>query len=137
MAIQARQTIYDLEEVELCYSPQFGSGKDPINVAGMIGSNDLRGHQPLVHWNQIDSNSQVLDVRNLDEYESGHFEGSKHIPLNELRDRLQELDKSKPVFVYCAVGQRGYYGTRILLQNGFDAKNISGGMTLYKSLNKL
>jgi NADPH-dependent 2,4-dienoyl-CoA reductase/sulfur reductase-like enzyme len=74
MAIQAKQTIYDLEEVELCYSPQFGAGKDPINIAGMIGSNDLRGDQPLVHWNQLDwkQDIQLLDVRNQNEFEAFH-----------------------------------------------------------------
>jgi NADPH-dependent 2,4-dienoyl-CoA reductase/sulfur reductase-like enzyme/rhodanese-related sulfurtransferase len=136
MAIQARQTIHDLEEVELCYSPQFGSGKDPINVAGMIGGNALRGDQPLAHWNQINSTKdiQLLDVRNVDEFDGGHVEGAKNIPLNDLRKRMNELDQSKPVHVYCAVGQRGYYGTRLLLQHGFDARNVSGGMTLFKSL---
>ncbi|KAJ3260006.1 hypothetical protein HK103_001516 [Boothiomyces macroporosus] len=135
MAIQGGMTMGDLEEVELCYSPQYGSAKDPINVAGMIASNMLRGDQPLTHWSADEKREQLIDVRSPEEHSAFHVPNSKNIPLPELRNRLSEIRKDLPVYVYCAVGQRGYYATRILRLNGYDARNISGGVTTYKSVN--
>jgi rhodanese-related sulfurtransferase len=140
MAIQSRQTVYDLEEVELCYAPPFGAGKDPLNHAGMIASNILRGIEPIEHWSSRSSAAwaaiksegiQLVDVRNPGEHKAGHVPNSILIPISEMRNRMNELDKSKPVLCYCAVGKRGYLATRILMQNGFNAKNISGGYSLY------
>ncbi|KAI8914589.1 FAD-dependent pyridine nucleotide-disulfide oxidoreductase [Gorgonomyces haynaldii] len=136
MAIQSKATVFDLEEAELCYSPQFGAGKDPIQVAGMLAANHVRGDQPLVHWDSLKMSEQpqILDVRNQDEFDREHIPGAKLIPLPQLRKRLGELEKTKKVYVHCAVGQRGYYATRILKLEGYDAANLSGGMTIYKSL---
>eukprot|EP00668_Euglena_longa_P040946 GGOE01053888.1.p2 GENE.GGOE01053888.1~~GGOE01053888.1.p2 ORF type:complete len:564 (+),score=204.89 GGOE01053888.1:25-1692(+) len=132
--IQMGGTVMDLMEVELCYAPQYGAAKDPINMAGMIATNSLRGDAPLVHWSALEQLKQegtLLDVRNPDEVAAGHIPGAVNIPLPELRDRLGELDPTKKVFVYCQVGQRGYYATRVLRLNGLDAYNLSGGYKTY------
>ena len=127
MAIQAGMTIYDLEEAELCYAPPFGSAKDPVNFAGMVAGNLLRGDMPLVHWDATDGHV-LLDVRNPQELAVEDVPGAVHIPLPQLRARLGELPRDKEIHVICRSAVRAYYATRILLQNGFTAKNISGGM---------
>jgi NADPH-dependent 2,4-dienoyl-CoA reductase/sulfur reductase-like enzyme/rhodanese-related sulfurtransferase len=133
MAIQKGATVFDLEEAEMCYAPQFGSAKDPVNFAGMIAANTLRGDSPILHWDQIDKSQYYLvDVREPDEFKSGHFEGATNIPLPMLRSKLKELPRNKEIVVYCGVGQRSYIATRILKQNGFLAFNVSGGFTSYK-----
>ena len=134
MAIQKHSTVYDLEEAEMCYAPQFGTAKDPVNFAGMIAANALRGDSPVAHWANINKVAAfVLDVREPSEFKTGHFEGAVNIPLPTLRDRMNELPTDKEILIYCGVGQRSYYATRILRLNGFHAENISGGMMTYKS----
>ncbi|CAN5377552.1 FAD-dependent oxidoreductase [soil metagenome] len=131
MAIQKEGTVFDLEEAELCYAPQFGGAKDAVNFAGMIAANVLRGDLPIVHWSEATTPSTVfLDVRDADEYAEGHKAGSVNIPLGELRDRMSELSATGDLRVYCAVGQRGYLATRILLQHGYRVRNLSGGWML-------
>lgn len=125
--IQKNGTVYDLEEAELCYAPQFGAAKDALNYAGFIAANHLRGDLPLSHWNSLPDEAILLDVRDDDEFAEGHAEGAINIPLPQLRDRLSELPTSKKLHVYCGVGQRAYYAVRLLLQNGYDASDISGG----------
>ena len=133
MAIQKDATVYDLEEAELCYAPQFGSAKDPINFAGMIAANHLRGDDPLVHWQSPQLASfDLLDVRDPDEFAAGHAPGARNLPLNALRSRLSELTKERPLAVYCAVGARGHNAVRLLRQHGFDAANLSGGYTTFR-----
>lgn len=128
MALQKGGTVYDLEEAELCYAPQYGAAKDPVNVAGMIAANALRGDAPVMQWVEaVQRNVQLLDVRDSCEYEAGHAEGAFNIPLNDLRARLGDLPREKPLGVYCQVGQRAYYAVRVLRQNGFEAYNLSGG----------
>jgi NADPH-dependent 2,4-dienoyl-CoA reductase/sulfur reductase-like enzyme/rhodanese-related sulfurtransferase len=127
MAIQMGATVYDLEEAELCYAPPFGSAKDPVNFAGMVPADVLRGDMPLCHWNSVDSGF-LLDVRNPPELAVESVPGALNIPLPELRARLGELPRDREIHVICRSAQRAYYATRILLQNGFKAKNISGGM---------
>jgi NADPH-dependent 2,4-dienoyl-CoA reductase/sulfur reductase-like enzyme/rhodanese-related sulfurtransferase len=126
VAIQMGSTIYDLEESELCYAPQFGSAKDPINFAGMVAADVLRGDMPIVHWDAAGSGF-LLDVRQPVELVVERVPGAVNIPLGELRSRLGELPRDREIHVICRSAQRGYYATRILLQNGFKAKNISGG----------
>ena len=125
--IQQGATIYDLEEAELCYAPQFGSAKDPVNFAGMIAADILRGDLPLTHWHDA-REGFILDVRDPVELMLEHFEGAVNIPLSQLRGRLNELPRDREINVMCRSGQRAYYATRILMQNGFRVKNISGGM---------
>ena len=134
-AIQAGMTVYDLEEVELCYAPQYGSAKDPINMAGFVAAGVLRGDQPVTHCNLLPPTDQppggfLLDVRTPGEFASGHIQGAINIPLEELRERMSELPTVRPITVYCFVGQRGYMATRLLTQNDYEVCNLSGG---YKS----
>jgi NADPH-dependent 2,4-dienoyl-CoA reductase/sulfur reductase-like enzyme/rhodanese-related sulfurtransferase len=134
MAIQKHSTVYDLEEAELCYAPQFGTAKDPVNFAGMVAANALRGDSPVAHWANVnESGMYILDVREPSEFKAGHFEGSANIPLPTLREKMNSIPREKEILVYCGVGQRSYYAVRILRLNGFDARNISGGMTTYQS----
>jgi NADPH-dependent 2,4-dienoyl-CoA reductase/sulfur reductase-like enzyme/rhodanese-related sulfurtransferase len=127
MAIQMKATVYDLEEAELCYAPPFGSAKDPVNFAGMVAGNLLRGDMPIVHWEGT-GQGFLLDVRNPPELAVETVPGAVNIPLPHLRARLGELPRDKEILVICRSAVRAYYATRILLQNGFKARNISGGM---------
>jgi len=127
MAIQMGATVYDLEEAELCYAPPFGSAKDPVNFAGMVPADVLRGDMPICHWASVDDGF-LLDVRNPPEIAVEQVAGAVNIPLPELRARLGELPRDREILIICRSAQRAYYATRILLQNGFKAKNISGGM---------
>lgn len=127
LAIQLGATVYDLEQVELCYSPPFGSAKDPINFAGMVASGVLRGDMPVTHWDSA-QDGFLLDVREQVELAVEHVPGAVNIPLGELRARLDELPHGREIGVICRSGQRAYYATRILSQEGFDARVISGGM---------
>ena len=127
MAIQAGLTVYDLEESELAYAPPFGSAKDPVNFAGMVAVDILRDDMPSCHWDSVDDGF-LLDVRNPPELAVESVPGAVNIPLPELRARLAELPRDREILVICRSGQRAYYATRILLQNGFKARNISGGM---------
>jgi NADPH-dependent 2,4-dienoyl-CoA reductase/sulfur reductase-like enzyme/rhodanese-related sulfurtransferase len=129
MAIQMGGTVFDLEEAELCYAPQYGAAKDPVNLAGMVAANHLRGDLPLAKWEELaDSQAQILDVRSAAEFQAGHLGAAKNIPLEELRDRLAELSRDREIWLVCGVGQRAYYATRLLLQGGYRVKNLSGGM---------
>jgi NADPH-dependent 2,4-dienoyl-CoA reductase/sulfur reductase-like enzyme/rhodanese-related sulfurtransferase len=124
--LQMGATVYDLEESELCYAPQFGSAKDPVNFSGMVAAGVLSGDMPISHWPDT-SNGFVLDVREPFELAVENVEDAVNIPLGQLRSRLDELPRDKTIHVFCRSGQRSYYATRLLLQNGFDVKNISGG----------
>jgi rhodanese-related sulfurtransferase len=135
MAIQMGATIYDLEESELCYAPQFGSAKDAVNFAGMVAANVLRGDMPVSHWDSLDG-AFLLDVREPVELTVESVPGAVNIPMGQLRSRLDELPRDREIFVICRSAQRAYYATRILLQNRFKAKNISGG-TLSRAMHSL
>lgn len=127
--IQKEGTVFDLEESELCYAPQFGAAKDALNYAGFIAANHLRGDLPLSHWNALPADSFLLDVRDDDEFAESHADGAVNIPLSQLRDRLTELPKDRSIHTYCGVGQRAYYAVRLLAQHGYTARDISGGWT--------
>ncbi len=137
-AIKAKMTVFDLEELELAYAPPYSSAKDPVNMAGFVAANILKGDMEMAHWNElselINQGSILLDLRTRFELKvAGKIEGAMHIPIDELRDRLSELDKDKQYLPFCAVGYRGYLGHRILIQNGFKSKNISGGYVTYRT----
>jgi NADPH-dependent 2,4-dienoyl-CoA reductase/sulfur reductase-like enzyme/rhodanese-related sulfurtransferase len=136
MALQMGATVFDLEEAELCYAPQFGAAKDPVNMAGMIAANALRGDAPLVHWQDLPKRDGglLLDVRANREFETTHVPGAINIPLPQLRDRLSDLPTDQDIWVYCQVGQRAYYATRALRLNGFNAYNLSGGFKTYQAV---
>jgi NADPH-dependent 2,4-dienoyl-CoA reductase/sulfur reductase-like enzyme/rhodanese-related sulfurtransferase len=125
--IQMGATVYDLEESELCYAPQYGSAKDPVNFSGMVAADVLRGDMPISHWHEM-GEGVILDVREPFEIAVENVEGAVNIPLGQLRARLDELPKDETIHVICRSGQRAYYATRVLLQNGFKACTVSGGM---------
>ena len=136
-AIYGCMTVDDLEELELAYAPPFSSAKDPVNIAGFVAVNMLKGDVETVNWDDlkvIDPENEILiDLRDKTELdESGFIVGALHIPVNELRGRLNELDRSKSYIPFCAIGLRGYLGHRILVQNGFKSRNLSGGYKTYK-----
>ncbi|MGC9197828.1 MAG: FAD-dependent oxidoreductase [Acidobacteriaceae bacterium] len=131
-AIQMKATVFDLEDIDLCYAPQYGAARDPANMAGMIAANILRNDVRLAPWDEVPSTSAVLlDVREPHEYAVDPIAGAYNVPLGQLRSRLHELPKSKEIWVNCAVGQRGYFATRILTQHGFQVRNLSGGVQTY------
>jgi NADPH-dependent 2,4-dienoyl-CoA reductase/sulfur reductase-like enzyme/rhodanese-related sulfurtransferase len=127
LAIQLGATVFDLEEAELCYAPPFGSAKDPVNFAGMVAAGVVRGDMPVSHWS-ADGDPFLLDVREPVELTVEHVPGSVNIPLGQLRSRLDELPRDKEIHVICRSGQRAFTATRCLMQNGFDASVLSGGM---------
>jgi NADPH-dependent 2,4-dienoyl-CoA reductase/sulfur reductase-like enzyme/rhodanese-related sulfurtransferase len=134
MALQMGGSVFDLEEAELCYAPQFGAAKDPINLAGMIAANHLRKDLPLVGFSEFGhGDAEIVDVRSRDEFEEGHLPGTRNIPIEELRTRLHELPTDREIHLVCGVGQRAYYATRALLQRGFEARNLSGGIKTYQA----
>ena len=134
-AIHSGATVYDLEELELAYAPPYGSSRDPVNIIGFLAGNMLRGDLKSVNWNEVDKMDRnlnvFLDVREPEELTLGHISDSLNIPLGQLRERIKEIPRSKRVIVYCQVGQRGYFGARILMQLGFDAVNLNGGFKTY------
>jgi len=127
VALQMGATIYDLEEVELCYAPQFGSAKDPVNFAGMVAADILRGDMPISHWKTAKAGF-LLDVREPAELAVESVPEAVHIPLGQLRARLNELPRDREIHIICRSGQRAYIATRMLRQKGFNAKTVSGGM---------
>jgi NADPH-dependent 2,4-dienoyl-CoA reductase/sulfur reductase-like enzyme/rhodanese-related sulfurtransferase len=135
MAIQGGMTVFDLEEAELAYAPQFGSAKDAINMAGFIAAGVVRGDVRVTHVPhlpaRISEGAQLIDVRTPAEFERGHIPDATNIPVDVLREHLSEFDRQRPIIAYCQVGQRGYLAARILSQAGFQAANLSGGYTTW------
>ena len=129
--IQHEGTIYDLMELEHAYAPPYAAAKDPVNMAGFVADNILKDRVRIITWRDIDkleADVVKIDVRTKDEYSLGTIPGFINIPVDELREHLDELPKDKPIVVTCAVGLRGYLAYRILVQNGFkNVRNLSGG----------
>jgi len=137
VAIRAGLTVFDLEELELSYAPPYGSAKDPVNYAGFVASNIMRGDCKICHVENIlnfSENQIVLDVRSAEEAEAGKIPGSVLIPLDEIRNRLNELDKEKEYLVYCATGLRSYLACRIITQKGYKCLNLTGGFKTFKAV---
>jgi len=134
-ALRHGLTVYDLAELELAYAPPYGSAKDPVNIAGFVAQNILESRMPVFYAEDvvsIDSSlQQLLDVRTATEHEQGAIDNSLCIPVDELRMRMNELDKEKEIMIYCQVGLRGYLAARMLMQQGFRVKNLSGGYKTY------
>jgi rhodanese-related sulfurtransferase len=132
-AIRAGLSVHDLTGLELAYAPQFGSAKDPVNMIGFVAENILNGRVHTAGWHEVELLSKthtLLDVRTPAEYAAGTIAGALNIPLNSLRDRMEELPRS-PLLIFCEVGQRAYIAARILMQRGFECRNLSGGYTTY------
>jgi NADPH-dependent 2,4-dienoyl-CoA reductase/sulfur reductase-like enzyme/rhodanese-related sulfurtransferase len=135
LAIQLGGTVHDLAAAELCYAPQYGAAKDPVNLAGMIAQNVLSEDMPLADWAQLGKRDVLLvDVREADEFAAGHVPGAINLPLSQLRERYTEIPAGREVWLSCGVGQRAYYATRFLAQHGYRARNLSGGFTTYRAL---
>lgn len=138
-AIRSNLTVFDLEELELAYAPPYSSAKDPINMAGFTAANILKGDMKIMHWDQLEEldvgQYMLLDVRTDEEYKNGHMEGSVNIPVDSIREKLNEISKDKKVIIYCKIGLRGYIAYRILAQKGFDVYNLSGGYDIYQAQN--
>jgi NADPH-dependent 2,4-dienoyl-CoA reductase/sulfur reductase-like enzyme/rhodanese-related sulfurtransferase len=129
-ALKAGMTVHDLVDLELAYAPPYGSAKDPVNVAGMVAQNVVKGDVAVAQWREVASldprTTFLLDVRRLDERAKGAIPGSFHIPLDELRGRMDELPRDREVVVYCQTGQRSYIAARLLSQHGFRVRNLTG-----------
>lgn len=138
-AVSAGMKADELKDLELAYAPPFSSAKDPVNMAGFMVENIEKGIVKQFHWDEIqylpkDGTVTLLDTRTEAEYRRGHGEGFINIPVDELRERIHEIDISKPVYVMCQSGLRSYIACRILTQNGFDCYNFSGGYRFYESI---
>lgn len=140
MAIKMKAKVSDLQDFEPCYAPPFGAAKDPVNIAGYAAENILDGLVQSVSVMDLDkynsSEYELLDVRNIDEFNESRIDGIKLIPVNDLRQRIDELDKSKTYITVCKVGQRGYLASRILAAHGIKSINLSGGMTVWSTFNR-
>lgn len=135
-AIQGGMTVDDVAQLELCYAPAYGAPKDPVNLLAMAARNVVNGDVDIAQWYEIDDlddNTVVLDVRSADERDASSIPGSIHIPLDELRDRVDELDKSRPIIVHCFSGQRSYFAQRMLALNGFTVRNLAGGIRSWQA----
>jgi NADPH-dependent 2,4-dienoyl-CoA reductase/sulfur reductase-like enzyme/rhodanese-related sulfurtransferase len=137
-ALAAHMTIDDLADLDLAYAPPFGSARDPVTVAAFVAQNQISGMVEQVACDELksllddDPDVQLLDVRSREEYEGGHIPGAKLMSVDDLRDSLDDLDRSRPIEVYCQIGLRGYLACRILAQHGFTTRNLSGGLRAWR-----
>lgn len=136
-AIRAKMKALDLTELDLCYAPPYSSAKDPVNMAGFVIENVRSGIVKQHTWKDMDviradKNALLLDTQTKEEFNEAHFDGAINIPVDELRNRLSELDKNKKIYVNCYSGLRSYIACRILASHGFDCSNLAGGMRFYK-----
>ena len=136
-AIRAKMTALELTELDLSYAPPYSSAKDPVNMAGFMIEDLESGKVQQFHWNDVedlpcDGSATLLDVRTEGEYRRGHLNGFRNIPLDDLREHLDELDRGKPVYVNCQTGLRSYLACRLLTQYGFTCAHLSGGYSFYQ-----
>jgi rhodanese-related sulfurtransferase len=141
MAIASKMNVFDLRYVDFAYAPQFSTAKDAVNHLASVCADALDGLHPSITWDKLQSvphgEVQLIDVRTNSEYAKGTIPGAQLIPLNELRQRLDEVNKDKDVVVFCRVGLRGYIATRILQEHGFNrVRNLMGGYLLYDELSQ-
>jgi NADPH-dependent 2,4-dienoyl-CoA reductase/sulfur reductase-like enzyme/rhodanese-related sulfurtransferase len=138
-ALRAGQSVYALQELELAYAPPYSSAKDPVNLAGYVAGNILRGDVDVIHCPELlaahKEAMQIIDVREPEEFSRGHIEGALNIPLGRLRERLGEIEPGREPVIYCAVGLRSYLAARILVQKGFPGvRSLDGGYRIYRAL---
>ena len=138
-AIHAGMSAADLKELDLAYAPPYSSAKDPVNMAGFMIENISKGYLKQFFWDELDTlpmdgSAVLLDTRTKEEFDGGHIDGFVNIPVDELRERLGELETGKPVYAICQSGLRSYIACRILMQHGFDCRNFSGGYRLYQTV---
>ena len=140
-AIHARLNATQLKDLDLAYAPPYSSAKDPVNMAGFMIEDLESGKVRQFHWNEVedlpcDGSATLLDVRTAWEYQRGHLNGFRNIPLDDLREHLDELDRDKPVYVNCQTGLRSYLACRLLTQYGFSCSHLSGGYSFYQVVTK-
>ena len=140
-AIRSGMKATELAELDLAYAPPYSSAKDPVNMAGFMVENISAGKLKQFHWQQVDDlprdgSVTLLDTRTAGEYRRGHVDGFRNLPVDELRERLGELEASKPVYVMCQTGLRSYVACRVLAQHGFDCYNLSGGYRFYEMVTR-
>jgi len=138
-AIRAGMKATELKELDLAYAPPYSSAKDPVNMAGFMIDNIASGVLRQFHLRDVqalprDGSATLLDTRTVREYERGHVDGFKNIPVDELRERIGEIERGKPVYVICQSGLRSYIATRILAGHGFETYNFSGGFRFYDAV---
>lgn len=138
-AIHAGMSALQLKDLDLAYAPPYSSAKDPVNMAGFMIENISKGYLKQFFWDELDTlpmdgSAVLLDTRTKEEFDGGHIDGFLNIPVDELRERLGELETGKPVYVICQSGLRSYIACRILMQHGFDCRNFSGGYRLYQTV---
>ena len=138
-AIKAGMTAYDLQELDLAYAPPYSSAKDPVNMAGFMAGNISEGILHQFFFEDVeglprDGSVTLLDTRTPAEYARGHIAGFENIPVDDLRERLQEIPHGRPVYVICQSGLRSYIACRILTQHGYECYNFSGGYRLYEAI---
>lgn len=138
-AIHAGLNATQLKDLDLAYAPPYSSAKDPVNMAGFMIENIAEGRMRQWHLKDVgklpeDGSAMLLDVRTVREYAGGHIEGFRNIPIDELRERIHEIDPGKPVYVICQSGLRSYIAARILEGNGFETYNFSGGFRYYDAV---
>ncbi|UCC98387.1 MAG: FAD-dependent oxidoreductase, partial [Phycisphaerales bacterium] len=134
VAIRAGMSVVDLQELELAYAPAYGSGKDPVNMAGFAAANVLDGTVKVRHFNELEQGDFVLDVRTPAEFAKGAIPNAKNMPLGSIRNRLNELPRERTINACCGLGLRSYIACRVLEQNGFDTRNLSGGYMTYRAM---
>ncbi|WLR51246.1 CoA-disulfide reductase [Bacillus tianshenii] len=139
VAIKGNLTVFDLPDLELAYAPPYSSAKDPVNMAGYAASNLLDGATSNIQWHELhqiveDGSGLIVDVRDPKEFEAGHIPNAINIPLDEIRNRIEEFPADKSIYVYCQVGLRGYLASRILLQHNRNAVNLDGGYKTYSAV---
>ncbi|PGZ95274.1 CoA-disulfide reductase [Bacillus pseudomycoides] len=134
-AMKAKLKVMDLPDLELAYAPPYSSAKDPVNMVGYAASNMIEGLVHTVQWHEIDNivekGGYLIDVREPHELKQGIIKGSVNIPLDDLRDRLHEIPTNQEIYITCQLGMRGYVAARILMENGYEVKNVDGGFKLY------
>jgi rhodanese-related sulfurtransferase len=136
VAMRAGLTVYDLEHLELCYAPPYGSAKDPVNFLGFVAANVLKGDVRQCHaadLSALKSGQVILDVRSVEEVNNGMIPNAVHIPLDDLREKINTLSREREYLAYCQMGLRGYVACRILTQNGYLCRNLSGGYQMFKA----
>ena len=138
-ALRAGVSVIDLKDLDLAYAPPYSSAKDPVNMAGFMAENLIEGRVKQFHWSELDALPRdgslvLIDVRTPREFARGHAEGAINIPVDDLRDRLGELPKDKPLYLICQSALRSYIACRILQQEGFDCRHMAGGWRLYSSV---
>jgi len=137
VALRAGLTVFDLQDLELCYAPPFGSAKDPVNYAGFVAANVIDGDMPICHVSDViepRDDQYLIDVRTPGEVQAGTIPGAVNLPIDELRERLDEIPKDKELLIFCQVGLRGYLACRLLNQRGYTARNLTGGYKTYREV---